>query len=129
MIGHCLGGQLMARALGVRVVDSPAPEVGWQPLSVADSDAARDWFGPVRQTTVFQWHYEAFELPPGAQRLASSDACPNQAFAMGPHLGMQFHIEVDVAKSHAGRWKTARAGSRPRPGIRPCRVPRPCRQA
>lgn len=35
-LGHCLGGQLMARALGARVVDSPAPEVGWQPLQVLD---------------------------------------------------------------------------------------------
>lgn len=115
VIGHCLGGQLMARALGVRVVDSPAPEVGWQPLTVADSDAARHWFGPVRQATVFQWHYDAFELPAGAQRLAGSDACTNQAFAIGPHLGLQFHIEVDVAKvtrwslEDSPRWQQAQA--------------------
>lgn len=115
VIGHCLGGQLMARALGVRVLDSPAPEVGWQPLDVADSDLARRWFGPVRQATVFQWHYEAFELPPGAERLAGSPACGNQAFAIGPHLAMQFHIEVDAAKvtrwslEDSARWQQAQA--------------------
>ena len=71
-LGHCLGGQLMARALGARVVDSPAPEIGWQAISVHDSAAARDWFGNAGPRTVFQWHYEAFELPAAAESLASS---------------------------------------------------------
>jgi GMP synthase-like glutamine amidotransferase len=44
------------------------------------------------------WHYESFDLPPGARLLASSAACPNQAFAWGRHLAMQFHIEIDEAK-------------------------------
>jgi GMP synthase (glutamine-hydrolysing) len=110
VIGHCLGGQLMARALGARVVASPAPEVGWQPLAIADSDLARHWFGHRRQATVFQWHYESFELPPGAELLAGSAACPRQAYAIGPHLAMQFHIEVDADKvrhwshEHSDRW-------------------------
>ena len=102
VIGHCLGGQLMARALGMRIGASPAPEVGWQPMEVADSPAARAWFGAAGPRTVFQWHYEALDLPPGAERLARSTACPNQAFAIGPHLGMQFHIEVDAEKVE--RW-------------------------
>jgi GMP synthase (glutamine-hydrolysing) len=102
VIGHCLGGQLMARALRAQVVDSPAPEVGWQPIDIVAGPAAEAWFGPERRPVVFQWHYEAFELPPGAERLAGSAACPNQAFAIGPHLGMQFHIEVDAEK--VGRW-------------------------
>lgn len=102
VIGHCLGGQLMARALGMRVGDSPAPEVGWQVVEVSAGAAAADWFGEAGPRTVFQWHYEAFDLPPAAQRLAGSAACPNQAFAIGPHLGMQFHIEVDADK--VDRW-------------------------
>lgn len=102
VIGHCLGGQLMARALGARVVESPAPEIGWQPIDVADSDMARTWFGDTPRQTVFQWHYEAFELPRGAERLAGSHVCPNQAFAYGPHLAMQFHVEQDAEK--LARW-------------------------
>ena len=103
VIGHCLGGQLMARALGARVVDSPAPEVGWHAVQPLPGAAARHWFGAADEAraeplTVFQWHYEAFELPPGATGLARSDACPHQAFAIGPHLAMQFHVEVDAAK-------------------------------
>lgn len=101
-VGHCLGGQLMARALGARVVASPAPEIGWQPWAAADSPAAAAWFGAAPPAQVFQWHYEAFELPPGAQALAGSAACPLQAFALGPHLAMQFHVEVDADK--LGGW-------------------------
>jgi GMP synthase (glutamine-hydrolysing) len=105
VIGHCLGGQLMATALGARVTESPAPEIGWQRVQVLGHDEARGWFGEAREATVFQWHHETFELPPGAVPLASSDACPHQAFAIGRHLAMQFHVEVDHDK--LWRWSAA----------------------
>ncbi len=98
VIGHCLGGQLMATALGARVVDSPAPEIGWHAAAVQTHAQAREWFGEVDEVTVFHWHHEAFELPPGTVSLAGSAACPHQAFAIGRHLAMQFHVEVDEAK-------------------------------
>jgi GMP synthase (glutamine-hydrolysing) len=107
-IGHCLGGQLMARALGCRIHPSPAPEIGWQPIVVAEDSIASEWFGHSGEHRVYQWHYEAFELPPGARCLASSDACAHQAFSIGPHLGMQFHIEVDADK--VDRWCRPREG-------------------
>jgi GMP synthase-like glutamine amidotransferase len=102
VIGHCLGGQLMARALGARVQRAPAPEVGWQPLHVPDHAAGRRWFGASGTHHVYQWHEEAFELPPGATALAHSEACPHQAFVIGPHLALQFHIEIDEEKLR--RW-------------------------
>jgi len=102
VIGHCLGGQLMARALGARIVRSPRPEVGWHEATLFDTPATRDWFGDADRITVFQWHEEAFELPPGAIRLAGNAACHHQAFAIGPHLAMQFHVEVDEEKLR--RW-------------------------
>jgi len=98
VIGHCLGGQLMARALGVRVVPSLAPEVGWHPMTLQAHPLARQWFGTGELGPVFQWHEEAFELPVGATLLAGSAACAHQAFAIGPHLAMQFHVEVDEEK-------------------------------
>ena len=108
VIGHCLGGQLMARAFGGRVERLPLPEVGWLPIAAAPgADAAllQDWLGGLRQqgqATVYQWHYDSFvQLPPGARLLASSPACAHQAFAIGPHLGMQFHIEITPAKIDA----------------------------
>lgn len=97
-IGHCLGGQLMARALGAPVHASPAPEVGWQTITRTEHALARQWLGDAPQATVFQWHAEAFGLPDGATLLAGNAACAHQAFAIGPHLAMQFHIELDAAK-------------------------------
>jgi GMP synthase-like glutamine amidotransferase len=102
VIGHCLGGQLLSRALGGVVGASPRPEIGWHAVSIDDDPVARDWFGEAPAAEVFQWHDEAFTLPAGARRLATNAACPNQAFAIGPHLGMQFHVEVDAAK--LGAW-------------------------
>ena len=94
MIGHCLGGQLLAKALGMPVTRSPAIEVGWHDLRADDTRLARAWFGDGPDYTVFQWHVESFQIPPGATRVLTNDACPNQAYALGKHLGMQFHIEL-----------------------------------
>lgn len=101
VLGHCLGGQLMARSLGAAVGDSPAPEVGWHPMSCLESPSTLAWLGPQPTHMVFHWHYDAFELPRGATALATSPACPVQAFAVGPHLAMQFHVEIDAAKIDA----------------------------
>lgn len=99
VIGHCLGGQLMARALGARVSASPAPEIGWHRIDLHATALAQRWFGPTDTApTVFQWHEEAFELPVGATLLASSAGCAHQAFAIGPHLALQFHLELDAQK-------------------------------
>ena len=98
VLGHCLGGQLMAKALGAAIGPSPQPEVGWQALRVHDTPTARDWLGAPGERIVFHWHEESFGLPAGAELLASSAACPNQVFAFGPHLGMQFHVELDQHK-------------------------------
>ena len=46
---------------------------------------------------VFQWHGDTFDLPRGAERLASSPICPNQAFRAGPAWALQFHLEVTQA--------------------------------
>lgn len=118
IIGHCLGGQLMARAFGGKVERAAQPEIGWTPLQTTGSAAAHYWFGdgfaagaaattstkpttgpPGSAHTVYQWHRDSFvTLPPGAELIASSKACAHQAFAIGPHLAMQFHIEINDAK-------------------------------
>ena len=98
VIGHCLGGQLMSRALGGVITASPQPEIGWQPIEYHDTPLVQEWFGEDPTDTVIHWHYESFSIPEGATLLASSRACPNQAWTFGPHLAMQFHIEINENK-------------------------------
>lgn len=94
VLGHCLGGQLMSKALGGAVTRNPVKEIGWGEVMVADNDTARGWFGDIRRFAAFHWHGETFSLPPGAVRLLSSVHCTNQAWALGKHLALQCHVEM-----------------------------------
>lgn len=94
LLGHCLGGQLIAKALGGVVSRNPVKEIGWLPLQIVDEPEAQHWFGVIKNFLGFHWHGETFSLPPGAVRLASSADCANQAYALGKHLGMQCHVEM-----------------------------------
>lgn len=94
VLGHCLGSQLMSRALGGTVSPNRVKEIGWGHVDVADNATARDWFGDLRGFEGFHWHGETFSVPTNATRLASSAHCANQAFALGPHLAMQCHVEM-----------------------------------
>lgn len=97
LIGHCLGGQLMARALGGAVTRNPVKEIGWGVVNVIAGDIARRWLGGLESFESFHWHGETFTIPPGAQHIASSPYCANQMYALGPHLGMQCHVEMTPA--------------------------------
>ncbi len=94
LLGHCLGGQLISKALGGTVDTNPVKEIGWGEVTVADSTVAREWFGDIKSFDSFHWHGETFTLPQGAVHLLSSAHCQNQAFAMGRHLALQCHIEM-----------------------------------
>jgi GMP synthase-like glutamine amidotransferase len=95
VLGHCLGGQLIAKALGGRVGKNAVKEIGWGEVKVADTPLARAWFGERGDFLAFHWHGETFSLPPGAERLLSSAHCQNQAYVLGGrHLGMQCHVEM-----------------------------------
>lgn len=105
-LGHCLGGQLMSRALGGTVGRNPVKEIGWGRVTIADTPAGRGWFGGTREFLSFHWHGETFSLPQGASLLASSPYCANQAFALGRHLGMQCHVEMtpELVRSWCADW-------------------------
>jgi GMP synthase-like glutamine amidotransferase len=94
VLGHCLGGQLIAKALGGTVGRNPVKEIGWGRVRTVDSTAAHDWFGGSREFHAFHWHGETFTIPAGAERILESEHCPNQAFALGRHLGLQCHVEM-----------------------------------
>ncbi len=98
VIGHCLGGQLLARALGAPVARTPQSEIGWIDVDVGASPEAREWFGGRSRFTAFQWHYDAFALPAGATRVLTNAFNVNQAYTVdGLHIGLQCHVEMTEA--------------------------------
>lgn len=95
VLGICLGAQLIARALGARVYRNPVKEIGWAPVTWRDEARTDPLFrGLSAPEVLFHWHGETFDLPAGAAWLASSGACPHQAFRAATAYGLQFHLEV-----------------------------------
>ena len=94
VLGHCLGAQLMSKALGGTVGPNPHKEIGWGRVDISDNEQARAWFGDTRGFLSFHWHGETFSIPPGGTCIASSPHCHNQAFVLDRHLGLQCHVEM-----------------------------------
>ena len=98
VLGHCLGGQLLAQALHAPVTRAPVAEIGWLGVDVCDVPAQREWFGGRSAFTTFQWHYDAFALPAGATPVLTNAFNANQAFVVGErHIGFQCHVEMTPA--------------------------------
>lgn len=95
LLGVCLGAQLIAAALDCAVFRGPAPEIGWHPVALTEAGHG----SPLRQldgVPVLHWHGDTFDLPEGAELLATTPAYRNQAFSRGPRLlALQFHPEQD----------------------------------
>ena len=94
VLGHCLGGQLMSKALGAEITKNPVKEIGWGEVSVSKNETAKNWFGNIESFNAFHWHGETFALPASAIHLLSSPHCQNQAWSIGKHLALQTHIEM-----------------------------------
>ena len=94
LLGHCLGGQLISKALGGKVSHNPVKEIGWGEVATSENSEAGYWFGDQARFQVFHWHGETFTLPSGATHLLSSQYCRNQAYSIGKHLAFQCHIEM-----------------------------------
>ncbi|WP_343581753.1 type 1 glutamine amidotransferase [Acinetobacter sp.] len=93
-IGLCLGGQLIANALGAAVSRNPNQELGWMDVGRA-AYVPEDYFQIPEQLNVLQWHSETFEIPKGGVRLAENKVCLNQMYQIGRNvLGFQFHPEM-----------------------------------
>jgi GMP synthase (glutamine-hydrolysing) len=96
LLGICLGAQLLARALGAEVRAGEGPEIGFAPVEVSDpDDPVLGRLAP--STDVLHWHGDVFDLPDGAQPLASSARTEHQAFRAGNAWGVLFHPEADFA--------------------------------
>lgn len=95
VLGHCLGGQLICKALGGKVRANPAKEIGWLPVKKLRNKAADKWLSRIpREFLAFHWHGETFSIPNGAIGMMESDYCKNQAFSVGNTLALQFHVEM-----------------------------------
>ena len=96
VLGVCLGSQLVAHALGSRVYWNSISERGWAPVYWTEAGTRDPLFGGLPSPEmIFHWHGQTFDLPPGAEWLAYSGECRNQAFRIGDLVyGLQFHLEV-----------------------------------
>jgi GMP synthase (glutamine-hydrolysing) len=100
-LGICLGAQMLANHLGAKVGFHPDEmvEIGYYPILTTEEGSRFGRF----PDHVYQWHREGFELAHGARLLATSQgAYPNQAFAFGSAIGVQFHPEITYLQVH--RW-------------------------
>ena len=101
VLGHCLGGQLMAKAFGGTVGPNAVREIGWGSVRAAENALAGEWLGDTQVFESFHWHGETFTIPPGGTRILENLHCANQAFALGKHFGMQCHVEMTEDLVHA----------------------------
>ena len=98
VLGVCLGGQLLAKALDAQVHLGSATEIGLIPITLTDAGKADPLFEGLSQVEAIEWHDDTFDIPDGAVALARSLSCANQAFRFGQRAyGLQFHPEVSPA--------------------------------
>jgi GMP synthase-like glutamine amidotransferase len=96
VLGHCLGGQLIAKALGATVHANNVKEIGWH--AVEKTGQTSSWLADLPTSfETFHWHGETFELPTGAELLLQSAWCRHQAFTHGNMLALQCHVEMTAA--------------------------------
>lgn len=94
VLGICLGAQLMSDVLGGAVTKNKHREIGWFPVSLTCDGQASPIFSVLPERFIaLHWHGDTFSIPPGAKKVALSEACINQAFVFGRAIGLQFHLE------------------------------------
>ncbi len=95
LLGHCLGGQLISKALGGSVGANLVREIGWFGVEQVGNAVAEAWLdGLPTRFEVFHWHGETFSIPEGATCILRNDHCDHQAFVLDNILAMQCHVEM-----------------------------------
>lgn len=118
-VGICLGMQLIAAALGAEV-KAGTPEIGWGPIDLT-REGSESVLSPLAGVPVLHWHGDVAGLPKEATKLAETDVCENQAFAVGSSvLALQFHIEANPERIE--QWLIGHAVELARAGISPNKI-------
>src|SRR3954471_3860234 len=96
-LGICFGAQILAWSLGAEIHKAPVREIGYvplRPLPAAADDQLLSHYAD--GDLVFQWHMDTFDVPDGAEQLATGDEIAAQAFRVGDRAwATQFHFEID----------------------------------
>lgn len=115
VLGHCLGGQLIGKALGGEVTHNPVTEIGWFTVEPFAVPAAPDWLRDLDyKTELFHWHGETFTLPRQAIPLFRNQHCLNQGFMLDHTFALQCHVEM--RKEDVSEWLTHYKNDIPPPG-------------
>jgi GMP synthase (glutamine-hydrolysing) len=121
LLGVCLGGQLLAHAMGAHVGPASRPEIGWHEVVLTREGTDDPVLGALPERfDAFQWHSYAFDVPEGGELLAESPVCA-QAFRLGPSAwAVQFHPEVTREILEA--WRSGSEGTAPPISLEPIGV-------
>ncbi|MDR3065044.1 MAG: type 1 glutamine amidotransferase [Comamonas sp.] len=92
VLGHCFGAQMLARALGAAVWRNPWPNIGWSEVRI--TPCAQKLMDLPAQATIFNWHYDSFDIPASARRTMIGKHCLNKGFVHGRQWAFQGHLEV-----------------------------------
>jgi GMP synthase-like glutamine amidotransferase len=98
VLGICLGAQLIANVLGVKVYRNKYREIGWFNIK-RNPEINNTILNKIipQELEVFHWHGDTFDIPNGALRIAESKACKNQGFIFDNRvIGLQFHLETTI---------------------------------
>jgi len=102
ILGICLGSQILAEVLGSKVYPHNKKEIGFFPIYKTEAARHEGALAHIPATwTVFHWHGDIFDLPPGAVHLFFSNVCSQQGFKRGKCFGFQFHGEVNDELLHS----------------------------
>lgn len=112
-LGICLGGQILARALGAEVGPHPGGQHEYGFVQVTPTEAGRELMPEPMH--VYSAHNEGFECPPGSELLLRGEVFPHHAFRYRDHAyGLQFHPECTPALMR--HWMALGEGGPLKPG-------------
>ena len=97
VMGHCLGSQLISKALGGIVQTMSENEIGWHKVKGVENETSKEWLSGIpEELVVMTWHHDEFSMPEGATQLLESPYCKNHAFVIDKILATVAHIEITV---------------------------------